>query len=158
MEPKFVNNIRILVICMFMLLTICGVYAQSEIYFLIDKNDTLIKKQSSTRENKFEGYLIIDEQRIKPLNKTPIKIGRVWVPESDDDFHTLGPSFSFNGKNDKIITKEELKDLSVIINRKKFLKIFSSDLDFSSISYFFIEPIICTNNFLLRQVFPVIVE
>lgn len=158
MEVKFVNKNRFLVNCMFLFFFMGGLYAQTEmkIYFLINKNDTLIMKQKATQENKFEGYSIIDEQLVKPLNRTPLVKGKVWVPESIDDFHTFGPSFSLIRKNDIIITEDQLTKLNVIKSRKEFLEKLSSNLNFSDISYFFIEPKNCSSNYILRRVFPVI--
>ena len=70
-------------------------YSQSRknIYFLIDRNDTLIKKQIATQTNEYEGYRIIDETRIvktsrrsfreKPKDKV-LKKGEIWISEGDD--------------------------------------------------------------------------
>ena len=41
-------------------------YSQSKdtIYFLINRKDSLIKKQIATKTNKYEGYRIIDEKTL----------------------------------------------------------------------------------------------
>lgn len=157
---KFFKHNYILYFLFFTICTQIG-YAQKskeEIYFFLDKSDTLIKKQFNSTTKSLSGYLIINKKKIKPLNRTPLVKGKVWVPESMDDFHTFGPSFSFNRKYDRIITKNELTNLNVIKSRKEFLKKFSSNLNFSDISYFFIEPKNCSSNYILRRVFPVIHE
>jgi hypothetical protein len=164
MEVKVANKFfkHKYILC-FVIFTFCiqiG-YAQKskdEIYFILDKSDTLIKKQFNSATKKISGYLIIDERRVKPLNRTPMIKGKVWVPESDDDFYTFGPSFSFIRKNDRIITEDELTQLNVIKSRKEFLHKFSSIFNNSETSYFFIEPINCSSNYILRKVSPVIFE
>lgn len=136
-----------------------NLFAQTEkkLYFLIDRNDTLIKKQTATKENRPEGYWIITEARIKPLQITQIEEEKVWVPESEDDNYIPGHFFEFFRQNDELITEDEFLKLDVIKERKKFLNK-KIPFDLSNTSYFFIEPIKCSEKYILREVFPVILE
>ena len=137
-------------------------YSQSRknIYFLIDRNDTLIKKQIATQTNEYEGYRIIDETRIvktsrrsfreKPKDKV-LKKGEIWISEGDDvEYETLASySFSFNRKVDTIISKTYFDSLSIIKDRRKFLDTIKIENIFN-LNYIFIEPKNCTE-FIMRQ-------
>lgn len=149
------NFIAILFISFFM---VGYTYAQEKIYFLIDKNDTLIKKQIATEENKPEGYLILSEGSEIPLKTSLIKEGKVWVPESDGASYISGQWFQFFRQNDKLITEDEFLELDVIKKRREFLKISKVPFDLSNTSYFFIERMECRNKYILREVFPVVYE
>ena len=93
------------------------------LYFLVNKKDTLITKLTNSSSGNHIGYRLTDEKRIKKLNKTPLVEGKVWVPESDDDFHTFGPSFSFNSSKDTVVTKSYLNSLKIIKNRIELEKL-----------------------------------
>lgn len=160
MEAKNVRRNKIFLILTFLLFIANNLFAQikEEIYFLIDRNDTLIKKQIATKENLPEGYLIIAEARSKLLKTTPIEEGKIWIPESDEDNYIPGQWFQFFKQNDKLITEDELSKLDVIRKRTEFLKKDKISFDLSKKSYFFIEPQKCSNKYILRKVFPVIFE
>lgn len=144
-------------------------YSQSEssICFFINKKDTLIKKQIATKTSKYEGYRIIDEKRIvkkfkkfirkKPLKKV-LKKGEIWISEGDDiEYDTFDEFyFSFDKKNDTIISKLYLNTLNLIKDRRKFIDSIK-ELDKAWIKFIFIEPIQC-DKFILRKVRPVIFE
>ncbi len=123
-------------------------YSQSKdtIYLLINKNDTLIKKQIATKTNEYEGYKIIDEKRIV----TAIK--RASTLKGDDiEYETFSSwSFSFNRKNDTIISKSYLNTLNLIKDRRKFIDVIKH-LDKVWIDFVFIEPTKC-DKFILRKV------
>ena len=94
-------------------------YSQSRknTYFLIDRNDTLIKKQIANQTNEYEGYRIIDERRIV----TDIKRSES-IDGDDITYETFASySFSFNRKEDTIISKTYFDSLSIIKDRRKFL-------------------------------------
>lgn len=135
-------------------------YSQStqKVYFLVDKTDTLIKRQFNLTTKEYSSYLIINEDKIKDLNKTPIVEGKVWIPESEDDFYTFGLSFSFDAKNDSLVSKEYLETLNIIKNRKEFLNIDHAKYSLSGNNYYFIEPTNCDNLYILREVFPLVFE
>jgi hypothetical protein len=133
--------------------------SENKVFFYIDKSDTLIKKQFNSTTKGYSSYLLIDENRIKELNKTPLTKGEVWIPKSDDDFHNLGPSFRFSKENDQIINQDEFNQLDIIKERKEFLKMDDKvPFDLSNTSYYFVEPINCKSDYLIREVFPVIFE
>ena len=137
-------------------------YSQSEssICFFINKKDTLIKKQIATKTSKYEGYRIIDEKRIvkKFIRKKPLKKGEIWISEGDDiEYDTFDEFyFSFDKKNDTIISKLYLNTLSLIKDRRKFIDSIK-ELDKAWIKFIFIEPI-KGDKFILRKVRPVIFE
>ena len=160
MEARYVWKNRASVTFLFLLFIRINSFGQTkkEIYFLIDKQDTLIKKQTATKGNQVEGYLIIAEARTKPLKITPVEEGKVWVPESDDDNSIPGHWFQFLRKNDKLITEEELAKLDVIRERKEFLNMEKVPFDLSGKTYFFIEPQSCSDKYILREVFPLVFE
>ncbi|WP_405326880.1 hypothetical protein [Leeuwenhoekiella sp. LLG6367-2.1] len=122
-------------------------YSQSRknIYFLIDKKDTLIKKQIATQTNEYEGYRIIDERRIV----TELKRSES-IHGDDVEYETFASySFSFNRKEDTIISKTYFDSLSIIKDRKKILDTIKIENMFN-LNYIFIEPKNC-NEFILRQ-------
>ncbi|MEZ7495489.1 hypothetical protein QO206_08320 [Leeuwenhoekiella aequorea] len=122
-------------------------YSQSRknIYFLIDKKDTLIKKQIATQTNEYEGYRIIDERRIV----TDVKRSES-IHGDDVEYETFASySFSFNRKEDTIISKTYFDSLSIIKDRKKFLDTIKIENMFN-LNYIFIEPKNC-NEFIMRQ-------
>ena len=122
-------------------------YSQSRknIYFLIDKKDTLIKKQIATQTNEYEGYRIIDERRIV----TDVKRSES-IHGDDVEYETFASySFSFNRKEDTIISKRYFDSLSIIKDRKKFLDTIKIENMFN-LNYIFIEPKNC-NEFIMRQ-------
>ncbi len=138
-------------------------YSQSRnnIYFFINKKDTLIKKQTATKTNEYEGYRIIDEKRLvkknkrsfrkKPENKV-LKKGEIWVSEGDDiEYDAFDEySFSFNRKNDKIISKSYINDLKIIRDRRQFLDTIKNLQKFR-INYIFIEHENCSK-YIMRKV------
>ena len=122
-------------------------YSQSRknIYFLIDKKDTLIKKQIATQTNEYEGYRIIDERRIV----TDVKRSES-IHGDDVEYETFASySFSFNRKEDTIISKRYFDSLSIIKDRRKFLDTIKIENIFN-LNYIFIEPKNCTE-FIMRQ-------
>ncbi|WP_031428966.1 hypothetical protein [Flavimarina sp. Hel_I_48] len=141
METKIVNKNCFLFLIFIMVLLGSKLVAQSNgnIYFLINPTDSLIQKQLATGKNSYNGYLIVDENRIKELHKTPVKKGKIWVPENEDDFHANGPSFTYDEKNDTLIDKNCLKTLNIIKDRRKFLTIDNGLYDLSGNNYYFIE-------------------
>lgn len=151
---------KVFLICIFLFIPVNILFAQTEkeVYFLIDQNDTLIIKQTGTNGKGPEGYLLIAEPRTKPLNKTPIVEGKIWIPESDDDNSIPGHFFEFFRRNDKLITEEELAKLDVIRERTEFLNMETVAFDLSGKTYFFIEPQRCGDKYILREVFPLVFE
>lgn len=138
-------------------------YSQSRdtVHFFINKKDTLIQKQLATKTNEYEGYRIIDENRLvikhkksfkeKPTNIV-LKKGEIWVSEGDDiEYETFASySFSFNRKNDTIISRPYLNTLKLIEDRRKFIDSIK-EFDDAWINFVFIEPI-GYNKFILRKV------
>lgn len=121
-------------------------------YFLINKNDTLIKKQIATKKNKYEGYTIINENRIikKYLRSSKIDEDDIEI----QDFDEL--SFTFNRNNDTIVDELYVKKLNIIKDRIEFFKK-NLELDETRKEFIFIEPIKC-NEFILRKVRLLILE
>jgi len=133
-------------------------YSQSKdtIYFLINRKDSLIKKQIATKTNKYEGYRIIDEKTLVINTKRSSDLGG-----NDIQYETFDSySFSFNRKNDTIISNSYLKTLNLIISRKKFINIKKKGyyFDTSGFLYFFIEKTNHKNKYILRKVYPVSFE
>lgn len=121
--------------------------SRDTIYFLINKKDTLIKKQIATKLNKYEGYLIINEKRrVKKIRRSSDISGDDVEYDAFEDF-----SFSFNRKKDTIISKSYLKSLNLIRDRSQFISTMKEYLNKSGTEYIFIEPIKC-NKFILRKV------
>lgn len=126
--------------------------SKSSLYFFINKNDTLIKKQIATKSNKYEGYRIIDKRRVV----TDIKRSNS-IDGDDIEYETFEQfSFSFDRKNDTIISKSYMNDLKIIRNRRQFLDTIKH-LDKFSIDFIFIEPKNCSK-YIMRKVRPIIFE
>jgi|TARA_B110000967_G_scaffold50827_1_gene51903 hypothetical protein len=135
--------------------------SKSNIYFFINEKDTLIKKQIATKTNEYEGYRIIDEKRLvkkskrsfrkKPENKV-LKKGEIWISEGDDiEYDAFDEySFSYNRKNDTIISKSYINNLKIIRDRRQFLDTIKH-LDKFRINYIFIEPENCSE-YIMRKV------
>ena len=122
-------------------------YSQSRknIYFLIDRNDTLINKQIATQTNEYEGYRIIDERRIV----TDIKRSES-IDGDDIRYETFDSySFSFNRKEDTIISKTYFDSLSIIKDRRKFLDTIKKENMFN-LNYIFIELKNCSEYIMRR--------
>ncbi len=142
------KKLILIVTCIFYL----SGYSQSKktdtIYFFINKNDTLIYKQLSTKTNPYEGYVITDEKRIVKKKKRSFDIDGDDIKY--DDFEDY--FFSFNRKNDIIISKSHLNTLNLIKDRREFIDVLNHS-DKVWIDFIFIEPTEC-NNFVLREVRP----
>jgi|SRR5690606_7970038 len=140
------KKLILLVTCIFYLWG----YSQSKktdtIYFFINKNDTLIYKQLSTKTNSYEGYVITDEKRIVKNIKRPSDIGGDDIEYEDFEDY----SFSFNQKNDIIISKSYLNTLNLTKDRRKFID-FLNHSDNVWIEFIFIEPKNC-NEYIMRKV------
>ena len=123
-------------------------YSQSRknIYFFIEKKDTLIKKQVATQTNEYEGYRIIDENRIVTDIKRSESIDGDDIKYERFDYY----SFSFNRKNDTIISKNYFDKLPMIKDRREFLDSIKKENRFH-LNYIFIEPKNC-NEYIMRQV------
>lgn len=133
-------------------------YSQSKntIYFLINKKDTLIRKQIATKVNEYEGYKIINEKRLIKNIKRSSGLGG-----DDIEYDVFSEHFfSFNKKNDTIIYKSYLKTLNLITDRKDFLNLKKKGYNFDTLgfTYFFIEKTNCENKYILRKVYPVTFE
>jgi hypothetical protein len=140
-------------------------YCQSSdtIYFLINRKDSLIKKQIATKLNSYEGYIIYySKKTVIKKNKTPIIEGEVWVADEKYDYNVNGQknvSFKFLRKNDRIIEKEQLNEFKTVKNREEFLDFGrSKGFDLLGITYLFIEPTDDDDKFILRKVYPVVFE
>ncbi|MCL5130543.1 hypothetical protein [Algibacter sp. L4_22] len=125
-------------------------YSQSKkrdtIYFFINKNDSLIYKQVATKMNPYEGYVITDEKRIVKKIKRSSDIAG-----DDIEYDTFSDySFSFNRKNDIIISKSHLNTLNYVKDRRQFIYEIN-DPTKTWIEYIFIEPTKCSK-FILRKV------
>ncbi|RPD90067.1 hypothetical protein EGM88_15730 [Aureibaculum marinum] len=121
-------------------------------YFFINEKDSLIQKQESTKENKFQGYKIINEDRII---KEYIRSSKIDADDIEIDvFDSL--SFTYNEKNDIIVTHSFIKNLNIIRTRKEFFKR-NVDFDETKNRFIFIIPIKC-NKYILRKVRPLISE
>lgn len=137
---------------------IINTYSQSKdtIYLLINKNDSLIKKQVASITNEYEGYRIIDKKKLVTDTKRSSDIGGDDIQyERFDSF-----SFSYNRKNDTLIFKSYLENLNLITDREGFLNLKKKGGNFDSLgfTYFFIEKTNCKNKFILRKVSPVTFE
>jgi len=143
--------------------------AQNDIYFLINKNDSLIKTQISKEPNTYAGYNIFYDKKVRTRkNNTPKKpilesqgVITVWEEDSKYDYYVYEkPSvpFSFIKEYDRLIDESELKDLKIIIDRLEFLKI-RKDTYFDALgnTYYFLEKRE-KNKYLIRKVYPVIFE
>lgn len=135
-------------VLIFTCLLLYNSYSQSidTIHFFINKKDTLIQKQLATKTNEYEGYRIIDEKRIVIDTKRSCDIG-----DDDIEYETFDSySFSFNRKNDTIVSKPYLNTLKLIKDRRKFIDSIK-ELDDAWINFVFIEPT-TYNKFILRKV------
>ena len=135
-------------VLIFTCLVLYNSYSQSRdtIHFFINKKDTLIQKQLATKTNEYEGYRIIDEKRIVIDTKRSCDIGG-----DDIEYETFDSySFSFNRKNDTIVSKPYLNTLKLIKDRRKFIDSIK-ELDNAWIKFVFIEPT-RYNKFILRKV------
>ena len=143
--------------------------AQSDIYFLTNKNDSLIKLQISNEPKTYSGYNIFYDKKVRTKkNNTPNPkqsksdgVITLWEEDPKYDYYVYeNPSvpFSFIKEFDKIIDKKELKDLKIITDRKEFLKI-GEDRGFNGLglTYFFLEKRE-KDKYLIRKVYPVIFE
>jgi hypothetical protein len=143
--------------------------AQNDIYFLINKNDSLIKTQISNKPKAYAGYSIFYDKkvRIKKNNTPNLKQSKsdgvitVWEEDPKYDYYVYeNPSvpFSFIKEYDKIIDKNQLKDLKVITDRKEFLKIGEKrGFDGLGNNYYFLEKLE-KDKYLIRKVYTVIFE
>tara|TARA_R110002012_G_scaffold321350_1_gene548795 strand:- start:219 stop:710 length:492 start_codon:yes stop_codon:yes gene_type:complete len=157
------NIFHLLIFALFYNLTI----AQSDVYFLINKNDSLIKLQISNEPKTYAGYRILYDERVKtrrnntPIQKTSNGEVKVWVEDSKYDYFVYDNpfvSFSFIKEYDKLINKEELNNLKIITKRKEFLKIGEKEgFDGQGNTYFFLEQR-KNNKYLMRKVHPVVYE
>jgi hypothetical protein len=124
-------------------------YSQSinTIYLLINKKDTLIKKQIATKSNEYEGYRVINEKKVGKETKRSSKLGGDDIEyDAFEDF-----SFSFDRNNDTIVSKSYLNTLKLIKNRRQFINDIKQHLSDAWTEYIFIEPIKC-DKFILRKV------
>ncbi|MDO7137190.1 hypothetical protein [Algibacter lectus] len=157
------NIFHLLIFALFYNLTI----AQNDIYFLINKNDSLIKLQISNEPKTYAGYRILYDERVKtrrnntPIQKTSNGEVKVWVEDSKYDYFVYDNpfvSFSFIKEYDKLVNKEELNKLKIITDRKDFLKIGEKGgFDELGNNYFFLEKRE-KNKYLIRKVYTVIYE
>ncbi|UZH54872.1 hypothetical protein JRG66_12995 [Salinimicrobium tongyeongense] len=143
-------------------------YSQKDIYFLISENDTLIHEQISDNANSYTGYRIFFDKKVRvKKNNTPrpktrsTEIIEVWEEDPKYDYYVFeNPSvhFSFIKELDKLVDKNELKDLNIITDRRDFLKI-SDSVSFDGLghTYYFLEER-KDGKYLMRRVYPVIFE
>ena len=93
-------------------LTWYNVFSQemSTQYFFINKNDPLIKKQLATNKNNYEGYTIINKNKIV---KKYIRTSKI---DGDDiEIETFDSiSFTFNREKDTIVNESYLKQIDLI--------------------------------------------
>jgi hypothetical protein len=121
-------------------------------YFLVSKNDTLIKTQLATKANQYEGYLIINEKKtIKKAIRPSNLAGKDILKDSFEEIY-----FSFNRNNDTIVGKSYYDKLNIIKTRREFLQI-NKQIDETRNEFIFIEPVDC-EKFILRRVTPIIFE
>ena len=137
-----------------------SIYAQTRdtIYFLVNKKDTLIKKYNPSERKSFKGYdlYFTKKTRIK-RNNTPIKEGKVWVPDAKYDYYVYGHNsytFDYLNNKSKLISRDCLNTLNYIDNRDVFLKTKGLLSDYT---IFFIEPKV-NGYFIVREMYPVIYE
>ena len=156
------------IFCLFIFTLFCNLtIAQNDIYFLINKNDSLIKTQISNKSKTYAGYSIFYDKKVRTKkNNTPnLKQSKsdgvitVWEEDPKYDYYVYeNPSvpFSFIKKYDKIIDKNELKDLKIITDRKEFLKIGEKrGFDGLGNNYYFLEKLE-KDKYLIRKVYTVI--
>ena len=143
--------------------------SQNDIYFLINKNDSLIKTQISGEPRTYAGYQIYYDKKVRvKKNNTPNPsksesngVILVWEEDPKYDYYVYeNPSvpFSFLKGLDKLVDKKELKDLNIITERKDFLNIGKNGgFDGLGYTYYFIEKRE-NDKYLIRKVHPVIFE
>ena len=122
-------------------------YSQSKnsIYLLIDKKDTLIKKNENKKNSSNHYQLFFTEKN------------KVWVADTKYDYYVYerdSYEFSFYKTEDKSINKKHLESLTYIKKREKFLN--TSNLLFKY-NIYFIEPI-NKNKFIIRKAYPIFYE
>jgi hypothetical protein len=144
-------------------------FAQSDIYFLINKNDSLIKTQISKDPKSYAGYEIFYDKKVRvKKNNTPNPkksksegVITVWEEDPKYDYYVYKrPSvpFSFLKGNDKLIDREELASFKMITSRKDLLKTGEDGgFDGLGLTYYFIEKKE-NDKYLIRKVHPVIFE
>jgi hypothetical protein len=121
-------------------------------YFYLNEEDSLVQKQVATKENRFQGYKIINEDRIK---KEYIRSSKIDADDVEIEvFDSL--SFTYDEKNDTIVTYSFIKNLNIIETRKEFFKR-NVDFDETKNNFIFIIPITC-DKYILRKVRPLISE
>lgn len=121
-------------------------------YFLINENDTLIKRQVSTKNNMYQGYKIINEDKIIKRYVRSAKID-----DNDIEVNAFDSlSFTFDADNDTIVNDSYIKTINFIKDRREFFKV-NIDVDETKNRFIFIIPIKC-NKFILRKVRPIISE
>lgn len=165
MKIKINKIFHLFIFTLFYNLTI----AQNDVYFLINKNDSLIKLQISNKPKTYAGYSIFYDKKIRiKKNNTPnLKHSKsdgvitVWQEDPKYDYYVYeNPSvpFSFIKEFDKLIDKNELKDLKIITDRKELLKIGEKrGFDGLGNNYYFLEKRE-KDKYLIRKVYPVIFE
>jgi hypothetical protein len=165
MKIKILKIFHLFIFTFFYNLTI----AQSDIYFLINENDSLIKTQISNEQKTYAGYDIFYDEKVRiKKNNTPNvneskTDGVTIVGEEDPKYEYYiyeNPSvpFSFIKEFDKFIVNNDLKDLKIITNRKDFLKIGEKrGFDGLGYTYYFLEKRE-NDKYLIRKVHPVIFE
>lgn len=143
--------------------------AQSDIYFLINENDSLIKTQISNEPKTYAGYDIFYDKKVRiKKNNTPIlKESKmdgeiiISIEDSKYDYYVYeNPSipFSFIKESDRLIDINDLKGLKIITDRECFLKIGEKrGFDGLDNTYYFLEKRE-NGKFLIRKVHPVIFE
>ncbi|MFK7750543.1 MAG: hypothetical protein AB8B65_19280 [Kordia sp.] len=158
------------IFCLFIFTLFCNLtIAQNEIYFLINKNDSLINTQISNKPKTFNGYSLFYDKKVRTKkNNTPNlkqskSDGVITISEEDPkyDYYVYEkPSvvFSFIKEYDKLIDKNELNDLKIIKDRKEFLKISEKGgFDGLGNTYYFLEKRE-NEKYLIRKVHAVIFE
>ncbi len=165
MKIKINKIFHLLIFTLFYNLTI----AQNDVYFLINKNDSLIKLQISNKPKTYAGYNIFYDKKVRTKkNNTPnLKQSKsdgvitIWEEDPKYDYYVYeNPSvaFSFIKEYDKLIDKNELKDLKIITDRKEFLKIGEKGgFDGLGNNYYFLEKRE-KDKYLIRKVHTVIFE
>ncbi len=86
-------------------------YSQSRdtIYFLINKNDSLIKKTENKKGSSNYYQVFFDKKILTTKNRTPIVEGKVWVADTKYDYYVYERKayvFNFYGIGDKLINKK----------------------------------------------------
>ena len=146
-----------------------SLWSQDDIYFLVNENDSLIKKQISKEPNTYAGYQIFYDTLIWiKKNKTPgpayqsISPNLIEIKEEDplyDYFVYERPAvnFSFIKENDQLINEDVFMKFNVIKERLKFLDIGSRGGFDNGNFYYFLEKS-GDGKYLIREVHPMIYE